>query len=70
MARRISKPNLKPEANASVVACLSSLLGPELRAAHCERDLRKRLNAKGYTVKSGYLATLPHGKLICPLSVL
>lgn len=61
---------LHGEANIEVISALSRLLTHEFRTAQGPKDLRRRLAAKGYMIKADHLATLPHGKIICPLSQL
>ncbi|MEM1374915.1 MAG: hypothetical protein AAGF78_11100 [Pseudomonadota bacterium] len=64
----MSRPSLLPEANPMVIASLSGLLAADFRGARNRADLHHRLGLKGFTIKSGNLVTLPHGKLICALS--
>ncbi|MEM1234638.1 MAG: hypothetical protein AAGH70_10980 [Pseudomonadota bacterium] len=64
----MSRPSLLPEANPMVIASLSGLLAADFRGARNRADLQHRLGLKGFTIKAGNLATLPHGKLVCTLS--
>ena len=65
-----SHPTFAAEADPSVISALSQILGPDIRGAKGPDDLNRRLNLKGFQVRLGYLATAPHGKLICPLSAI
>ena len=69
----MSKPNapsLAPEADPTIIASITGLLAHDIRAANDAEDLERRLSRKGYCLTKGYLATAPHGKLICPLAQL
>lgn len=59
-----------PNANATVLAAISNLLRPEIREARGSSDLQHRLTVYGFAVDEGYLVTLPHRKVVCPLSAI
>ena len=65
-----TKITLESEADITVIAALSKLLGPEVRHASDFGDLQNRLGKKGFQVRQGYLATAPEGKLIWPIEML
>lgn len=56
------------EANSFVISAIKGLLAPDFREARGRKDLKSRLASKGFQIREGYLATAPHGKLICPVS--
>ena len=63
-------PTLAPEADPMVIASITGLLARDFRESRNVQDLERRLSQKGYVMQAGYLATAPHGKLICPLTQL
>jgi len=65
---KTTSPNLAPEADPIIIASISGLLANDIREARSAEDLERRLSRKGYRMTKGYLATAPHGKLICPLA--
>ncbi len=60
--------SLAPEASAADVSAVSRLVARDFREARNQDDLQQRLAHKGFQIRLGYLATAPHGKLICPIS--
>ena len=66
--REYDSITLEPEADVTVVAALSRILGPAFRRALNSRDLAQRLAKKGFGIHKGYLVTAPQGKLVCPIS--
>ena len=67
--RDFSEPTLMSEANPALIASLAGILAADFSASSSRDELEQRLSAKGYTLKAGYLATLPHGKLVCPIAL-
>lgn len=63
-----STVSLAPEVDPFVIAKIGQLLRPEIQRATGKLDLRRRLGAFGFDLKSGYLVTAPQGKMICPIS--
>ena len=63
-----STVSLAPEADPFVIAKIGQLLRPEIKRASGKLDLRRRLSAFGFDLKSGYLVTVGQGKMICPIS--
>ncbi|MEO0485491.1 MAG: hypothetical protein AAF092_06225 [Pseudomonadota bacterium] len=56
--------------NTTVLATIKRLLADDLTTARSRADLKRKLWYKGYTLRDGHLATLPEGRVICPVAEL
>lgn len=57
-------------ANINVIHAIRAVLRHDFRHARTTDDLHRRLAHKGYQICDDHLATLPHGKIICPMRLI
>ena len=65
-------PGKPPALNAVVLNDIKSLVRPIFLSSDNARDLNRRLDQRGFLLRrfegQNYLATAPHGELICKIS--
>ena len=65
---------IAPDVNSVTLAGIRQVVAEDFRAARTSEGLEARLERKGFMLRrfdgATYLATAPHGKLICDLTAL
>ena len=65
-------PSMMPEVNAAALGNIKALLRPVFLSSGDDLELARRLDRRGFMLRSHdrkpYVATAPHGKLVCQVS--